>query len=56
MRTFAAVAFAAPSIAAAPLDMEMDVDAAHGPKKVVFPERTLEQGQASGMHIHHGVG
>ncbi|HWA03867.1 MAG TPA: cupin domain-containing protein [Rhizomicrobium sp.] len=55
MTKAAAILLSALSVAAAPLDLETDVDTAHGPQKVVFLERTLEKGQSSGMHIHHGV-
>jgi quercetin dioxygenase-like cupin family protein len=54
-KSFAAAMFALGNIAAAPLNLETDVDTSHGPQKVVFLERTLAKGQASGMHIHHGV-
>ena len=54
-KTLAAIAFALAAMGAAPLNLSTDVDMGGPPQTVVFLERTFEKGQASGLHIHHGV-
>lgn len=55
MKLAVCIAFAALSVAAAPLDLETDVPMGGAPQSVVMIEHDFAKGESTGLHIHHGV-